>query len=217
MRRWSKRNAFTGSSTASSSLAQVGGSELGREGLCPQPGGQIGVALSDPSHQVSCAKPPWIDIEQPVTAVEPEAHPGMCRLLHRVKQQRSGHPQVDEQMRTTRQGQIEVLPGPAHPLDHGPASAMPRPPWDRRDGSTGRPGSPPRRAAAPPDGAPAGGGWSRPRAARACHLSVVAHPRPRRAVASTLQRRQRPPHGREHRPIEFPEEARGEYSSSTSR
>jgi hypothetical protein len=86
------------SGPSASNPAQALRSELGRERLDPQPQREIRIARRTAEQQVAGPEPPGIDVHQPVPIVEPQPDAGVQRVERRVKQQRSGHPQMDEQM-----------------------------------------------------------------------------------------------------------------------
>jgi hypothetical protein len=59
-----------------------------------------------------------------VTLVQLEAHAGVRRLGGRIEQQRTGHPQVHQQVTLVRQHPVEVLAEPGHPFHHGAAEPL---------------------------------------------------------------------------------------------
>ena len=171
IRRWSSTNALIGARRPRAIARRCSAVNSGVSGSIPIRAARYARAPRA-EQQVTGPESAWVDVHQAMAAVELEPHPRVRRLAGGIEQQRARHPQVHEQVAVAGERPDQVLARRADPLDRRAASAAStgwrvraRP---ARIEDLDRP-----RSCGPPDGAPAGGGWSRPRAARASPSSYM--------------------------------------------
>ena len=128
------------------------------------------------------ARPAGRPARSALALVEPRSIAEAPTLLAALGQQQvAGHPQVHDQRRAVVEAEQQVLAAPPDRLDLAGRRAAPRSAPAAPAASSARRGSAQRRSAARRSRARAGGGWSRPRAAR-------ARPRSMRSARATALR-----------------------------
>ena len=124
MRRWSSTKDLIGALRARAWARRCSSGERRGQRLDAQPRAQVGVACGGAGHEVPGAEPPRVVVDEPVPAVQGEAHAGVRRIDRRIEQQRPGHAQVHEQVAVLAQPPHQVLARAAHLLDHSAAHRL---------------------------------------------------------------------------------------------
>ena len=105
-------------------LAQVGGGELGRERLDPEPRGEVRIARGVAVQQVAGPEPARVDVDEPVAAVELEAHAGVRRLGGGSNSSAPVIRRCISRWRSSDSSQSRYLPKRRHPLHDGAAQPL---------------------------------------------------------------------------------------------
>ena len=196
MRRWSSRNALTGARRPRASARSASPVSSPSSGSRPRRAAKNASRAARPERQLAGAEAPRVAEAQLVAVVEDPAHALVRRARRRVVEQRAGHAQVHEQEDVVLELPDQVLAAPRQPLDAPALRPRRRSPRAPAAGTSAGRRSPGARRRAPRRGARAGGGSSRPRAARALRQRRSADGARQAAGAPRLAARQPVQHRR---------------------